>query len=321
MSNPLVEERPGDLAALGLPSKNDMEPFDVTAEREEQEQAQEPAPEPEARASEEEVQAQEPEGEESEEGLLESFRADHLPVQPAEDPENTRLRQENQRLQDELKNRIAMVESRLAGGVQPEPVAVETSPLQSPVIRATLDALREEDPAKYEMALVEIATKQAEAKLAPRIDAFEQRSAEEKQNQAIQNQQTAFWQQVSATLAGIKGEGGLSAKIVEDLEGNMDSSFLGQRFKTNPGILYSKEGIRGAVREIEAELRAHAESRQSGQPGQVLDEGRVSGGGRSVSKRGLTLDEQPKTRTPEEEIADSIMGAGGGAKKALPFMG
>lgn len=317
MSNPLVEKRPGDLGALGLPAKKDLESFDEIAVREEQEMAVEPEgvqePEPQPEEVVEEVQ-------ESQESDESSLLSDYLESQqPSEESELTRLRQEKARLEGLVEGRIGAIERALQSpATEPPPEPEGRSVLQSPVVRATLDALRDEDPAKYEAALVELATKQAEDRIQSRLDELSSKVEKREKEGQIDQQQAALWQQVESTFDGIKAKGGVQVQLIQDLEQNLGGSLLGKKFLANPAALLSPQGIRGTVDELEAELRAHAAQR-SAQPGQATEAVGASTVGGSASKRSLALDEQPEKKSYAEEVRESIKSAGKPTDK-LSFM-
>lgn len=322
MSDPLVNERPGDLSALGLSSRNDLEPFEVTADREEQDQAVEAAGEPQETPPETpavEVPAEE--SEEPEESLLAQYYKETAPEQ-TEESEITRLRQENARHRANEEKRISDLEEQLKSATAP-PTAVEnqpTSPLDSPVVRATLDSLRnDEDPTRYEAALVELAKQEAMRELSVPLEELRSQFTNKEQSDKLETQKTA-WQRITVkAFEDARAQGGLAADIVADLEQNGNSSLLGKKIAENQYILASRQGIMGAVAEVEAELRARKGVQQS-EPGQVSPRGSVNTVGGKSSKRGVSLDEKPQEMTYEEQTIEAIMNSGDRAKKGLSFM-
>lgn len=300
--DPLVDERPGNIEAItGVSSKNDLDTFDNVYGTEEQEETVEVAGEEESPP----VEAAEEDSQEPEKSILQQFYEDQRSGE--KESELTRLRQENARLQAQIESRIHAVEEKLRGGGEAPVEEVDTDPLRSPIIRQTLHALREEDPEKYEAALVELATQRAERKLRSELDTLKSKVSQREQSDTVKAQMSAYQQQLLNVFAGIKGQGGLVGEIVSDFETNAKDSLLGKKISENPYILMSVQGIRGAIAEVESDLRANA-ARKSG-VGQVSGREASAGGGKA-SRRGISLNEKPQEKSFEELVIEDIENIG-----------
>lgn len=334
MSEPLVPDRPGDLAELGF-QPHPTTPLDEIAQMEEEAQASTAAevapPEPEAPPPEEppEAQAQPPDQESAEqvEAATEDLTLQSILAQEqkpvSEESEVTRLRQQVKRYEDLMERQLALQEEQIRSAVPDAPADQPREEsgdlLGSAPVQNVLHALREEDPAQYEAALVRIAEEQATRKMEAKYKAIEDR-LNQRDEQAKQAQQAnSQLQGINNVLSDIKGQGGLEAELIEQLAADPQNSYLGRKFQANPYILLSREGIKGAVSDVAAELRQRHQPQQSG-VATVSPSVETSAGGGSASHRGVSLGEKQSEKSPEDQIADDIMDAGGRTRN-LEFFG
>lgn len=327
MSDPLVPERPGSLAELGV-QPHPVTPLDEMAELEEMAQAstaeESAIPEPEAPPPEMPPEDQaEPEAEpveevQAQESILKSIIQQD--AAPPEESEITRLRQENARLEGLVEGRLQGLENQIRQAAPDEEPkeTVEEDLIHSAPVRQVLSHLREEDPAEYEAALVRIAEEQATRKFDARFKALEDAQIQEKQLQQQQTQAQTTLHGINNVLVDIEGKGGLEAELIQQLRASPQQSYLGAKFGANPGILASPEGIRMAVADVSAELQSRYEAQQSN-AAQVSPSVEASAGGGGPSTRGVSLGEKPTEKTPEEQIVDDMMSVGH-RTKALGFL-
>jgi len=320
MSDPLAPERPGDLAALGVSARQTV-PFDEMPEQDVEEApvttaadetSKEEAPLARAGPPEDQTQPTVEEDAEQVEAVQEESILAALVEQdkPSEAPPDTSLVQENSRLKGEIEGyRKAMEEQiRKATGPVPEPEAEEDL-FNSPVVANLLERVREEEPGQYVPTIARILEKKVSAGVDERFKAQEAERAQERQKQQQSKQATEYQQGIHTVFEDIKSQGGLEAELVDQLYSNPNGSYLGQRFSKSSMALTSPEGIRGAVREVAAELQARHKAQQS-TAASVSPSIEASAGGGSASHRGVSLGEKPKQKSEEEQVADDILNVG-----------
>ena len=195
-------------------------------------------------------------------------------------------------------------------GTEPEAPA---KPLEAPVIRATLDALREEDPAQYEAALVRLAQEGARKELAPQIEELKDSMRDDAASRKVQDQAKQVQQGIHNSLATIKSEwGGVYSEVVDDFYSRQQESLLYKRMQENPFAFVTKTGVQDAVAGLVAELRIAQKNK--GTPQQsvgnpVVPSVEASAGGGEASTRGVSLGDKPEKKSEEEEWRDAITGA------------
>ena len=326
MSEPLIPERTGDLAELGL-DPHPTTSFDEAAAMEEEAQAAtaaestipdpEPAQVPEDQAAPEGAQ---PVEEVQEESILQALQQEQVP----EESESTRLRQENQRLYDMLQKQTEIQEQAIRNMTAPPETPAEPeqpgSLMDSEPVKQVLARLADEDPAQYQAALTKVIEQDLTNKFQGKFDAFEQEREQAKVQHWQQQQAAQAAQYVQNVFADVKSKGGLEAELIQQLETDPKGSYIGKQIDANPGILASEYGIRGVVQETAAQLRAQYQAQQQSMAGQVTPSSEASAGGGTASRAGVQLGEKTPEKSPEDQIADEIMGAGG-RTDALDFFG
>jgi len=298
MSDPLNPRDPeGDLSVFGASEKLILPVEEIEGE----EEAQVTAAEPETPEKTPEPSAEEAQPAEEEPSILETaLKA----VKPSDESEMTKLRQENARLTGMLEGRLGALEDQVRTP-EPEPKEEEDY-YNSPAVQGVLHRIREENPEQYESTLIRIAEKRMEDRLEKRFGSMEKKLETEKQEKQLQDQAASLQSGIRGVLTKIKSEGGVPAQIIEDFDTRQVNSFLWKKFQTNQYLaLAGEDGIRAAINGVERELR---ERPQPSEQSTVEPSVEASAGGGQASTRGVNLGEKPDKKTPEDEIADEIMG-------------
>lgn len=309
MSDPLSPDHPGDLAELGISEKPTV-PFEEIPETP-VEAAVEEVKEPAITFAEEETS----ETVEEEPSLVEAALAAD---KPTEEAEVTRLRQENARLEGELKGRLGALEEQVRATAAPLAAEPEEQDIYNdPAVHGLLKRMQEDDPEQVLPTFLRIADKRNEERTAKQIQELRDQYEKREQQKQTEELATRYQQGLHQVLANIKAEGGTHAQIVEDFYNRQGESFLYQRMQQNPKIIEAgQDGIRGAIVGIEAQL---LQRQQQSQEASVTPSIEASAGSGNASTRGVSLGEKPKQMSEEDKIAEDIMNVTSRTSK-LPFL-